>query len=300
MNISKSGKEYILNNNQDKFIDSFKKRYPYKKLRIDGKDWYYLDTCKKNSPILVLLHGGFSNAYFYFHQIPEFEKEYRVLAPTIPQGVNKLEEIVESIRKLILKINKQSSPVILLGISFGGIISQIFLHKYPKMINSIILSHTGTPQYWKQKRFSIMKNIYLMLPYSIIKILAKKLAIKKEEISTSKWIAANSQYFTELAENYLTKELFLSRIQAILDFKNYELNSNLIKEWKGNVLILASEDDRLIDQISLLKLYYKDANIHIFPKGKGGHHTNLYFPEEYNKIVKIFLEEKNLKKTKKV
>lgn len=250
-----------------------------------------MDAGRTDNPILVLLHGGFSDAYFYFHQIPEFEKTFRVIVPTIPQGMDKLDKIIESLKDLLLAITKQSTPIVLLGISFGGIICQIFLQKYPEMINSIVLSHTGVPQNWQKMRFSIMYYVYSILPYFIIKGIAKKIAVNTDAVSTSKWITLNTQYFSDLAENYLSKPLFLSRMREITDFKNYELDPYIINEWKGSILVIASEDDRLMDQVPLFKSYYKDAKIHVFPKRKGGHHTNLYFPEEYNKVVMNFLAE---------
>ncbi len=282
-------KSIDIEKNHKNFLISFKQNYPCKELEIKDKKWLYVDS-GTNGPLLVLLHGGFSNSYFFFHQIPLFEKKYNIIAPTIPEGLNNLKDIVESLKELIILENKNKSPISFLGISFGGIIAQVFLHHYPKMLDKVILSHTGIPQNWRQKKFLFMYCIYKILPYSLIRRFAKKIAIKKDSTITSKWTIANSQYFAELGEDYLSKKLFLSRFQGILDFKKYELDPLIMKKWNGKILILASEDDRLVYQVPLMKSYYKEAIVHVFQKGKGGHHTNLYFPEDYNTRVKTFLE----------
>lgn len=275
------------------FFNEFRKKYSYKELEIKGKTWRYLSS-GSDEALLVLLHGGFSDSYFFFHQIPVFEKDYRVLVPTIPEDMRSLNEIVDALKTLISSENSQQVPVILLGISFGGIIAQVFFQQDSEMLDAVILSHTGPPQYWRQKRFIFMKYFYKILPYPLITRLAKRIGRKHDSFKTSKWVKVNYYYFNELAEKYLTKKMFLSRLHLILDFRGYELDSSIVRKWNGKMLILASEDDRLSRHMSYMKSCYEGADSHIFPSGRGGHHTLLYFPQEYNNQVVSFLKDNNL------
>ena len=68
---------------QKAFLRAFNATHAQTSLSIDDVTWSYYDS-EEGEEVLLLLHGGYADFTMWIHQIVEFEKDYRVIAPTCP------------------------------------------------------------------------------------------------------------------------------------------------------------------------------------------------------------------------
>ncbi|MGD8807826.1 MAG: alpha/beta hydrolase, partial [Chloroflexota bacterium] len=105
----------------------------------------------------------------------------------------------------------------------------------------------------------------------------------------SQWVAFHQAYFQEQTAK-LKKEMFLRFMKLGLETRrDFIFEADEIEAWPGRMLILTSEDDDFsYPRLAILKERYPRAQTHVFEAG--GHHTFLFFPEEYTKVLGRFLE----------
>jgi len=275
---------------QKKYIENFEKTHSEKSLNVNGATWKYIDT-EKGKEVLLLLHGGFADNTMWIHQIVEFEKEYRVIAPTCPiLSDAKMKKYSEALGEILRAEN--INKINLMGYSEGGLVAQCFLRDNPTIVDKVILGHTFYPstesRYYKYD-FGLFRIMPALLTEMLFKLLAKP---DKEEIqhSSIEWLEWYKGWFQEL-KSKLTKAQIITHIDLMMDFvRNYKFDASNLSEWKGEVLITVSEDDVVLGYFDGLKRLYPNAEYYIFAKGLGAHSIALITPVVFNQRIVKFLE----------
>jgi len=275
---------------QINFIDNFKKSHSQKNILINGITWNYYDS-EKGKEVLLLLHGGYVYFDMWIHQIVEFEKDYRIIAPTCPVLPNaKMKEYSDALYKILKSENVNNVNV--MGYSEGGLIAQCFLRDYSTLINKVILGHTFYPSNeitYYRNNFTLLR----ILPSSLTRLLFRLLAKPdKEELhhSSTEWLEWYKSNFREL-KSRLTKDLILTHIDLMIDFvRNYSFHQDDLSSWKGKMLITVAEDDVILKYFDGLKALYPNAEYHMFKKGLGAHSIALITPKIFNQRMREFLE----------
>ncbi|MHA2292333.1 MAG: alpha/beta hydrolase [Candidatus Hodarchaeales archaeon] len=257
------------------------------KLTINSVEWEYYKA--GSGPTLLLFHGGFFNGEMYFHQFNYFKSDYTVIAPTIPVVVQRFEDILTGIRKILEVEYLDDQKISVLGLSFGGMIAQLFLRKHTDIIDNVILSHTAVNDKKLMTKYKRLRPMFKILPWIIITLLFKRGASKKEWGINSEWKELVSAFFEEYFYTTFSKELVIARSHCIYDYRNYDLTPIEFDFWKGKMLILTTEDDTL-QHLHYFKEIYPMVYEYCFPVGLGGHHTVFYYPDQYNAIVLEFLK----------
>ena len=125
---------------QRELLRKFRLAHPYKHLTVDGVSWKYTSygQWKDN---LLLLTGGTGIGEAMSLPFMALENEYRIVTPSYPE-VAIINELVHGITKI--PETEGIHQVNILGQSFGGILAQVIVHKYPEKVSKLILSHTTT------------------------------------------------------------------------------------------------------------------------------------------------------------
>ena len=292
MNYSKAMKYYAkLSNNQKEYVKQFKIAHSEKSMCIDGVIWNYFDS-EKGDESLLLLHGGFVDFDMWIHQIMEFKKEYRIIAPTCPVLPKPVMKVYSDALHQIL-IKEKIIKTNLIGYSEGGLIAQCFLRDYSSTISKAILSQTFYPsneiKYYKND-FKLFKILPSFLTTLIFRLAAKP---DKEELNhdSTEWIEWYKCYFKEIKYK-LTKGKIITHINLMSDFvRNYIFNAKDLISWKGKMLITVSKDDVILKYFDGLRKLYPNAEYHMFPSGLGAHSIGLITPSIYNKRISLFLKQ---------
>ncbi|CAL0312930.1 unnamed protein product [Lupinus luteus] len=118
----------------------FKSQVPLHKIPVGSKQWRYYDFGPKSVAPLICLPGTAGTADVYYKQIMSLSlKGYRVISVDIPRVWNHTEWI-QAFEKFLDAIDVHH--IHLYGTSLGGFLAQLFAHKRPRRVRSLILSNS--------------------------------------------------------------------------------------------------------------------------------------------------------------
>jgi len=275
---------------QKAFVEAFEASHPQKSLSVDGVTWTYFDS-QQGEEVLLLLHGGYAAFDMWIHQIVEFERDYRIIAPTCPVLPDaKMKAYSDALAAILAAESIDSVDV--MGYSEGGLIAQCFLRDHPAMVRKTVLGNTFYPSseisYYRHD-FTLFRILPAFLTELIFKLLAKP---DKEELEhdSTEWLEWYKGYFDEL-KSRLTKGIIITHIDLMMDFvRNYSFHPDDLSVCEGDMLITTAEDDIVRKHFDGMKRLYPYAECHVFPEGLGAHSLALISPRVFNRRIREFLE----------
>ena len=135
---------------QDKFVD------------VNGISMHYVTTENDGDrPLMVFLHGFPEFWYSWRHQIPFFEKRFKVVAPDLrgygetdkPQDVReyRIDKLVTDVVELIHSFGKEKA--IIVGHDWGGIIGWSVAMIAPGVVEKLIVMNAPHPASYQKNAF---------------------------------------------------------------------------------------------------------------------------------------------------
>jgi pimeloyl-ACP methyl ester carboxylesterase len=118
----------------------FRGAHPLKRAGRQGVEWEYIIS-GRGSEALLILPGLLGFGEMSFQHIQAFEDDYRVIAPSYPFELTTVKQLVAGIVALLDVEGVQRAYV--LGGSYGGMVAQCLVRRYPQRVLSLVLSHTG-------------------------------------------------------------------------------------------------------------------------------------------------------------
>jgi len=292
-------------------LRKFRSTHKYRQITINNTDWKYISGGRGKEALLLLTGGTgiFEVMAFLFAPL---EDEYRIICPSY-STVETIGMLVDGIVGILESEGVHKTNI--LGQSFGGILAQAIVHKYPDRVDKLILSHTTATSppvdeaimLKKKKSIEMFKVFYLLPSWLFRFLMVRLLRIKISKISRMSLMDAEERefwhtYFLEMV-SHMTKKELSSIDKCMIDFaENYKFTRNDLADWPGKILILESDKDTAFhpsEQDAVKKLYPK-AQVHRF---KGSGHLSLIInPEESISIVRNFLsgKRKNDSRNRKV
>lgn len=274
---------------QKRAFFKFRESHRYKKISTGGKVWRYI-SCGQGEKTLMLLPGGFMKADMWYHTISAFENEYRIISPDsyAMQDTFDMDEVCRAHAAILDAQGAEKATVI--GVSGGAGTAQFFLQQYPDKVDDIVFSHCGIVKPGNYRRISKKVKIMKALPYFVTRLILKKTVQSHwDRPASSKWVEFRDAYLRDTG-SLITKRIFLKFMEeGARAHRDFIFDPSVVQRFAGRILILSSKGDSwTAEQAHELKECYPGANVHIFEEG--GHHTVLLFPEEYNRVIKAFLD----------
>ncbi|MBN2072614.1 MAG: alpha/beta hydrolase [Actinobacteria bacterium] len=264
---------------------NFRKNHNYYHLNVGDRNWKYL-ACGNGRQTVVLLPGTVRSAELWSRLISEIEEEYRIIAPTYP-AFDSMREAAEGVAGILRE--EKVENIFLLGSSFGGWLAQVFVRKYPRGVEKLILSNTSGPESVMSKGRLVITGLSLPLfPEWVLKRVYKKnyLRILSDvgEEEKAYWRA----FMTELLYLRTTREEIVNMYRALCDYaKNYRFSPGDLESWNGETLIIESANDIIKeDARKRLKELYPQARVKTFRSV--GHNAGYIAPPVYVETVKEF------------
>ncbi len=240
-----------------------------------------------------MLPGALSVDESTFPLITAFENEYRIIAPSYALSLT-MTGLCNGIAHIFEAENINQVHVI--GGSYGGLVAQYFVCKYPNKACSLVLSHTFlmTPRF--EKPLKIAGKLFPALPRSLF-VPLMKLRLNKILLSTLR--RAKHPEF-EFWRAYLNEAIAADRFREVVAHQNKcllelarqpQFAADDLKEWRGKILIIDSDDDPAIGakDRALLRKIYPQAQVKTF--SNAGHASSILKREEAFSVIENFLSE---------
>lgn len=269
-------------------LQSFRSMYQEKEYQYKERTWSYYDIGENGAPVILWLVGGLRMADAAFRSIPLMLEDFRIIAPNY-SAVSTMADMVDGL-KAILVADGIKKCSILAG-SFGGMIAQVFIRKYSKLVDKLILSTTIVPSPSHLERYQQPRMMIEQSPEALVMETAKTQMygmVNPPEYESQFWQA----YLDELYTSRLNKADLLSTYDTIIDFMgNYQFQPTDLSNWHGEILILDSDNDNVFDASvrDEVNLLYPQAHSHTFEKA--GHSPASTQRDVYFDIVRKFLHE---------
>lgn len=273
---------------RESFFD-FRAKHPVQAIEIDGTQWTFIDTNESHReaiPILILV-GGLRVADAAYRAINVLEQTYRVIVPTYP-ALNTMSALTDGLIGILDSLGIDN--VYVLSGSFGGLVAQILARRHQNRIAKLILSSTGTMSEQSiQSRKKTLRQLKFTPDWLARRITERRLfsIINPPSDTHDFWKA----YLRELFSKRLNKQDIISTLACMIDFGEYfNITVDDLRDWKGDILIIGSEDDSTFGKSSnqqLLSLY-PYAQVHQFENA--GHSPAMTQQNNYFKRIIEFLQ----------
>ncbi len=268
----------------------FKQTHPRKRLEYNGQ-WVEYLGCGKGKKTILLPPGGFGilPPEYGFRSITHFEKNYKVIAPDVPD-VSTLDEMSEVLNRILDAEGIES--VIVVGGSGAGITTQSFFRRHCDRVEKMVLYNTFGPKKERNKRGGLW--IIRIFPAFILRPLFMKklsrLAAADIPPEAEARFGFNVALLKEMFSEKFNKKAMLSALKLVFEFNETDsYNLSDFKEWQGSVLIITAEDEHYFKDVDDLMKNLPNAELYTFPKGVG-HMAPLIFPDKFFGEIDQFLE----------
>ncbi|MFX1328752.1 MAG: alpha/beta fold hydrolase [Promethearchaeota archaeon] len=280
--------KHITPEHYQRLVD-YRKNHPIKTIVFRNKELEYI-SCGTGEKTVLTFHGALGNAEGNFQAIRFFEKNYRVIAPSIT-NFKSLDEFSEGVNEILKKENVKK--YILIGQSFGSFMAQPYFHRNYKNIEALILINSYPPKNEWVKDFKKMQKLFKFIPGFLLKnLMSKKLLKLADEAKDMSTEIRDEFNFTIafLKERFSKIEKSIILCQSILtgEFNSEKYDIEDYHGWDGKVLIFTADDDNGFPYHEELKNQYPNVEEIIFENV--GHMGTLLKRDEYHAILNRFLD----------
>jgi pimeloyl-ACP methyl ester carboxylesterase len=249
-------------------------------LRSPSVDWSYRVAGAGGEGVL-LLPGAIGSGEVYFPLLGHLADELRLVAIDYPV-VSSLDEMLSGLAAILDA--EGIERVALVGSSFGGMVAQSFLARFPGRTTRVVLAATGPPDPERAARNEkwLARARYVPMPLFrlLMKLLIRKM-LKRVERDRELW----SRFYRDAIDGWRRARL-LSQYRLAIEF---DRRVRPPSDFPGEMLLLEGSEDAVATKKSrdALKAAYPRARVHAFEGA--GHGLSLERPDEWKAVVGGFL-----------
>ncbi|MFX1235066.1 MAG: alpha/beta fold hydrolase [Promethearchaeota archaeon] len=265
---------------------------------------------------VILVHGFGDKKEHFRAQVGDFSKYFKVIRldnrgagkSDRPEGPYTMELYADDINALMDYLKVEKAHII--GHSFGGMIVQNFVLKYPNRVNKIVLINTfpglKTTNTFNDKGFEMyqnnaieglkkfmkdpMNNFLQGAKYSYSRPFWKLMVQNPKRKFHNIWSVED--LVEERLSNPTTVDDIKNQLAAVKTHTVY----NRLHEIKNDVLILCAEKDKTTPKLVNLKMHEQIPNSKLIIIENAAHQSILEKAPEVNKYIIDFLRAKVLNK----
>jgi pimeloyl-ACP methyl ester carboxylesterase len=267
-------------------LDYFRAAHTVQRRLIDGHSWEYM-CCGGGTEALLVLPGGLAVAETAFRYIRRFEPRYRVLAPTYPETITTMAQLVGGLARLVQA--EQIAQVYVIGGSYSGLVAQCLVRHAPELIARLVLSDTGVPRRGRARLYGMTYQPLLRyLPLRVVRWLfcfGVAPVLLRLPAQRSFWW----RYFRQRIAT-MSRAAYLSHLAAWRDFdRSYQFSPQDLARWSGQILIIEAERDGLFGRSERMELRRLYANAQVYTFERSSHGASLARMDEYISVIERFL-----------
>lgn len=266
-------------------LDEFQREHPERSVLVETTEWTYR-VAGSGAEGLLVLPGALGGAEGIAPLLQHLGSDYRLLFVDYAV-VSGLDDVLEGLREILRREKVERTA--LLGGSFGGMVAQSFLLRFPERVSRVVLSATGPPD---PRRARVNERFLRLVPFlpmravrSLFRLGIRKL-MKRVPPDREPWL----RFYTQAVDG-LTRERLRSLYRVSIDFdRGYSDRVTALETWPGEMLLIEGTEDRVASKKSrdALKAAYPRARVETLEGA--GHAMSLERPVEWQDAVTRFLK----------
>ena len=265
-------------------LEAFQREHPKRSLRVGATEWTYR-LAGAGAEGLVVLPGALGGSEGIAPLLQHLADDYRLLFVEYPVASG-LDDLLAGLAAILER--EGIGRTALLGGSFGGMVAQAFLLRFPEKTTRVALSATGPPDPLRARTNERFLPLLRFIPMGVVRFLLR-LGINKllKRVSRDRelWL----RFYSEALDG-LTRERLHTLYRVSIDFdRGSSARIAALESWPGEMLLLEGSEDRVASKKSrdALKASYPRAET-VTLQG-AGHGLSLERPEEWRDAVTRFL-----------
>lgn len=247
-----------------------------------------------NTPILFL-HGFPFNGSLWKPQIEFFQDKRIVLAPDLrghgsgPKGDTPwmILDFVDDLHELLVKA--KIDQVVLCGHSMGGYVALEFIHKYPNMVQSLVLVGTradSDTNEIKEQRFKTLQRI-------------RREGMDGFADDFSKLVLADTKTEEKKELNKTIQDMILENdpddvMMVIGALASRKDSTPVLKEISCPTMVIVGADDKVTSWGVNHSMARRITNCQFAKVASAGHLVNQEQPEKFNSLIDTFINYQTL------
>ena len=277
-------------------LELFEKEHPCQFVTVDGARFRYILCGKEEGKTLVLLNGGMNTLEMWMDYVDDLSQENRVLLFDYPQELRTNQELVVGMHGFFRRLDIREP--IFVGASDGGMVSQIYVQKYPGETGGLILISTGGMD---ENTLKSLKRKYCLAPvmlwymkrcnYEKLKPRLIKAGMSHLRNESAAEIACAQDMFETIFKDYpQEKDVHISGLLA--DFMNQKpVTAAGFAALAGKILLILPDQDFFSGQMQqdLIRLMHQPKIAYV----SGGHLSTVLKTEDYLRTIHDFLDSLN-------
>ena len=263
---------------------------------MDGARFRYILCGKEEGKTLVLLNGGMNTLEMWMDYVDDLSQENRVLLFDYPQELRTNQELVVGMHSFFRKLGVREP--IFVGASDGGMVSQIYVQKYPGETGGLILISTGGMD---ENTLKSLKRKYLLAPvmlwymkhcnYEKLKPRLIKAGMSHLRNESAEEVAYAQNMFETIFKDYpQAKDVHISSLLADL-MSQKPVTAADFEALQGKILLILPDQDFFSGQMQqdLIRLMHQPKIAYV----SGGHLSTVLKTEDYLRTIHDFLDSLN-------
>ena len=273
-------------------LKEFTAAHPSQMLTVDGAKYRYMLSGKEGGETLVLLNGGMNTLEMWMDYVDPLSADFRVLLFDYPQELRTNQALVTGMHAFFAKLGVER-PVFV-GASDGGMVSQIYVQKYPGETGGLILISTGgmdaaTLKTLKKKYFFAPLMLWYMAHcnYEQLKPTLIKAGMSHIRDESAEEIAYAQNMFETIFKDFKQeKDVHISGLLA--DLMNQKpVTAADFADLKGHILLILPNQDFFSGKMQqdLIALMHEPKIAYV----SGGHLSTVLKADDYIRTIRAFL-----------
>ena len=273
-------------------LKEFAVAHPSQRITVDGAQYRYVMSGKEDGETLVLLNGGMNTLEMWMDYVDPLSADFRVLLFDYPQELRTNQALVTGMHAFFAKLGVER-PVFV-GASDGGMVSQIYVQKYPGETGGLILISTGgmdaaTLKTLKKKYFFAPLMLWYMkhCNYEKLKPTLIKAGMSHIRNESAEEIAYAQDMFKTIFKDFQQeKDVHISGLLA--DLMNQKpVTAVDFAGLKGRILLILPDQDFFSGKMQqdLIALMHEPQIAYV----SGGHLSTVLKADDYIHAIRTFL-----------
>lgn len=267
-------------------LRSFRQQNEQHHLQSEGTDWSYYKLGDGQIPLLWLV-GGIKVADVAWNYYPYLSNTCNIIAPDYPP-LHTMEALADGL-KAILDAEK-IAVVNLLGGSFGGMLAQIFIRRYPERTNKIILSTTSFPNAASIQNYVMARNVVHAITDDDLLAEGAQTQMLRTIDPSEDEVTYYKAFLHELYTQRLDRTDIVSTYNCLINFHQQTFKPDDVELTPDQMLIISAGQDKTFDSsmVQMLHALYPQAMHHVFEDS--GHSLAGTYRERYFDLIRSFLQ----------